>query len=64
MGRPAHREFVASFLGRVARVKALSMTNKQPETRVIAGVGAAASFAKTENRREQRTGKCPKSGRQ
>ena len=39
----------------VARVKAVSVTNKQPETPAIAGEGAAASFAETENRREQRT---------
>lgn len=36
-------------------MKAVSVTNKQPETLAIASEGAAASFAETENRREQRT---------
>jgi hypothetical protein len=62
LGHPAHCEFVASFLGRVARVGAVSPTNKEPETRVNAGEGAAASFAETENLPVQRTENSPKRG--
>src|SRR6218665_2877172 len=48
--------------GRVACVKAVSLTNEQSKTRANAGVGAAASFAETENGREQRTQNRPKRG--
>ena len=54
--------FRSCDLGRVACVKAVSKTNKEPEILVIAGSGAAASVAETENGREQRTENCPKRG--
>ena len=38
------------------------MTNKEQETCVIAGAGAAASFAETENGRELRTETRPERG--
>jgi hypothetical protein len=54
-------EGVVACLGEVARVKVVSVTNVQPESRAISGFGAKASFTETENRRELRTENGPKS---
>jgi hypothetical protein len=49
--------------GRVASVKAVFLTNKQPGTRANAGTDATASFAETENGWVLRTGNGPEPGR-
>lgn len=55
LGRPSNREHLARSRGRVACVKAVSETNKEPETRANADANAAASFAESENGQDPRT---------